>query len=170
MTINEFITKENLTKKNPFENCAVIEKFGMNEYMNVAVAAEKILFNEETNLYRALFREFAVRLSVMSTMLNLEMSDEYELGDVFEVVMCSGIWDKFITNVAKKVVPDISSVIAGVNTYLDDEVEKNRLGTRKFAEEVLNTLVTLLDSDAFQKLLETIDVEEVEGQAEDKEG
>lgn len=170
MTINEFITKENLAKKNQFEDCEIIKKFGMNEYMNVAVAAEKILFNEETNLYRALFREFAVRLSVMSTMLNLEMSDEYELGDVFEVVMCSGIWDKFINNVAKKVVPDIISIIAGVNTYLDDEVEKNRLGTRKFAEEVLNTLVTLLDSEGFQKLLETIDVEEVEGQAEDKEG
>lgn len=171
MTINEFIAKENLDKENPFEGCNIIEKFGINEYTAVASAAEKIIFNEETNLYRALFREFAVRLSIMNVVLNIEMSnDEYELDDVFQAIMCSGLWQKFYKLVGEKVIPDFASIIKGINTYLDDEVEKNRAGTRKLVEEVANTLVALVESESFQKMLETIEVEEDKTPKEIEEG
>lgn len=170
MNINEFVSKENLAQKNPFEKCAIIDHIGINDYMAIATAAEKIIFNEETNLYRALFREFAVRLSAMSVMLGLEMNDEdYELDDVFQAVMCSGIWNKFVKNVAEKVAPDFAAVINGVNIYLDDEVEKNRAGTRKLVEEVVNTLVTLVESEGFQQMLDTIEAEEKGKVAEVKE-
>ena len=158
MNIKEFVSKENLAQKNPFEKCEIIERITMNDYMAMATAAEKVVFNEETNLYRALFREFAVRLSTMSVVLNLEMEDgEYELEDVFQAIMCSGIWNKFVKNVAEKVAPDFAAIVNGINTYLDDEVEKNRAGTRKLVEEVVNTLVTLVESDAFQQMLESIE-------------
>lgn len=159
MKISEFVSKENLAQKNPFEKCAKIERITMNDYMSMATAAEKIIFNEENNLYRALFREFAVRLSVMTVMLGLEMDEgDYEIDDVFQAVMCSGIWNKFVKNVAEKIAPDFMAIINGINTYLDDEVEKNRAGTRKMVEEVVNTLVTLVESDAFQQMLEGIEV------------
>lgn len=159
MKISEFVSKENLAQKNPFEKCAKIERITMNDYMSMATAAEKIIFNEKNNLYRALFREFAVRVSAMTVMLGLEMNeDEYEIDDVFQAVMCSGIWNKFVKNVAEKIAPDFVAIINGINTYLDDEVEKNRVGTRKMVEEVVNTLVTLVESDGFQQMLEGIEV------------
>ena len=159
MKISEFVSKENLAQKNPFDKCAKIERITMNDYMSMATAAEKIIFNEKNNLYRALFREFAVRVSAMTVMLGLEMNeDEYEIDDVFQAVMCSGIWNKFVKNVAEKIAPDFVAIINGINTYLDDEVEKNRVGTRKMVEEVVNTLVTLVESDGFQQMLEGIEV------------
>lgn len=166
MNITEFIAIENLKSKTPFEKCAKIERITMNDYMSMATAAEKIIFNEENNLYRALFREFAVRLSVMTVMLGLEMDEgDYEIDDVFQAVMCSGIWNKFVKNVAEKIAPDFVAIINGINTYLDDEVEKNRAGTRKMVEEVVNTLVTLVESEGFQQMLEGIEVAD-----EDKKG
>lgn len=160
MTINEFVSKENLAQKNPFDKCAIIDRITINDYMAIATAAEKIIFNEETNLYRALFRDFAVRLSAMSVVLGLEMNDgDYELDDVFQAVMCSGIWNKFVKNVAEKVAPDFTAIINSVNVYLDDEVEKNRAGTRKLVEEVVNTLAALVESEGFQQMLETIENE-----------
>lgn len=162
MTITEFISQENTNKENPFEGCDIKKTIGIDDYINMAKAAESIAFNAETKTYRSLFREMAIRTGIIGVILNLEMDDGYDIDRLFEVIICSNLYDKFFAEVALKVAPDMYAIIDGIEEYLDDKVAALRSNNLSTEQEALNTLTNLLNNEAFQNILEQIAVIESE--------
>ncbi len=58
MKIMEFISNENLKKKNPFEDCQIIERVDTETYQNIINSAMVIAFNLDTNEPRTMFYDF----------------------------------------------------------------------------------------------------------------
>lgn len=169
MTITEFISTENINKENPFENCTPIKRIGLNEYIDIAEAAINIAFNTETGKYRPLFREMAVRVAIISRILDLEIDEDYDVDRLFEVVMTSGIYTRFFEEIALKIAPDMYSIEDGIHEYIDDKIEQLRIGGKNLDEKIIDTLINLLNNEAFQTIIEQITIDDTEKATETNE-
>lgn len=161
MTIMEFISKENIGKENPFEDCEIKTAITIGDYANMVKIAESIIFDAENGTYRMLFKEMGIRIGVIATILDLGMDEDYDIDKIFEAIICSDLYVVFC-RVVSKTIPGISSVIKCVREYIDDKITSVRLNKRNTEEEVLNTLIKLLNNEAFQSILEQIAVGESE--------
>lgn len=164
MKIMEFISNENLKKKNPFEDCQIIERVDTETYQNIINSAMVIAFNLDTNEPRTMFYDFAVRFSILGNVLNLDIS-EYDIDEVFSVIMTTDIYDRFVIYMDQENGINVYMIEKAVYHYIDEETENSRI-MKSTDERIMNTMIRLFENKAFQDLIEQYanvsDTEEVE--------
>lgn len=151
MELRDFVSVENMSKENPFEGCNVVKKIGVREYTDIVNSAMRIAFNLETNTPRILFYDFAVKFSIMSYSLGLEMND-YDIDEVFSAIMTSDIYEKFLDYMSSNGINMLEIEIA-VYKYIDNELENYRI-KQTTDERIMNTVMKLFENEAFQNLIE----------------
>ena len=133
MTVTEFLSKENISKSNPFENLNVLQEITMEQYRLIVDRVVDFTFTE-ANEYLPLTKEFSFRLWVMVEYLGLDISDMPEVNDLFTVLICSDIYDKFISllnypaqiDTIRTSVSEYTQYLISNNVLFKDLVESGR--------------------------------------------
>lgn len=159
MTITELVAKENIEKDNPFEGCEIKTELTLERISEIANSVSLILFNGETGAYRPLFKEFAIRLVIMRSILGIEMDEEYDLNDIYKTFMGVELYQKFLSVVATKLEYDFNVLLKTINEYIENEVYNTRKAIKDINKQIVDTLAALFSNEAFIKLLENVPVD-----------
>lgn len=167
MTITELIAKENIEKENPFEGCEINTELTLERLAEIANGVNMILFNSETGAYRPLFKEFAIRLMTMRSILGIEMGEDYNIGDIYKAIMSNELSDKFEIVVVRNLEYNYYDLLSTIGDYIENEVYMARQGIKDVNSQIIDTLTALFNNEAFINILENVPVDAVEEDAKE---
>lgn len=164
MTIKEFIDN-----KNRFGEFEINTTLSVKDLVEISKGTALILFNTENGNFRPLFRRFGIRLTILRHIFGIDLGTDYDLEDVFGVIMSRDFMDRFNNEVVPKLDYDYNELCATINEYIDDELYKVRKGIKDINTQVIDTLYTLFSNEAFIEMLNKIPIEALEENEDTKE-
>ena len=154
MTVNEFFNYENIHSDNPFNNVEVKQDYSMADYKQMEHYALMFTFSQD-NAYIPLSKEFAIRFSIMTVFLNLDLGESVDSDNLFKCIMCTDIYNKFINLFPENGADMVNTIREGLREAIDnyDRIHNANNDTLLTFLDVFDKIVT---NEKFVELAEAL--------------
>lgn len=163
MTVKEFFSKKNIAKRDPFAGIEIKQTITMSEYKEVLERTIMLIIDEKGD-YLPLIKEFAFRMSIMVVYMGLDASSLPKTDDLFGMVMCTPIYDNFMT---KLDYPKQVELLRGGIDEMTDYIISNNTALNNLITRINDLFATLGNEEAIMSIIRNIAVELIDKAEQD---